>query len=247
MPPEPPTSAPAFQAGATPSEPPKYIPWEDMKNLGFFKALWETWKESTFYPNEFFSKTPTRGGIWPPLFYALLVIWVSNAISQVMGLIFSNFSLGIMADIFDNEELIEAMSIFGAMGAVQLILTLLILPFLIAAGLFIASGIFHLIIMLFGWSKRDFEATFRAVAYSAGPMIFTIVPACGSIVAYIWSIILIIFGIKHLQKTTSGQASLVVLLPLILCCCFIGMMMAIFGTMLLGFIREAMSGGYYYD
>ncbi len=93
-------------------------------------------------------------------------------------------------------------------------------PIGITIGLFIASGVYHLIFIILGWAKRDFEATFRAMAYSYGPMIFLVVPFCGSFVAGIWSIVLIIIGFKHMQQTTGGKAAFVYFLPLILCCCF---------------------------
>jgi hypothetical protein len=51
-----------------------------------------------------------------------------------------------------------------------------------------------------------------------------------------------------MHETTGGKASLVVLLPLILCCCLIAILAMIFGAMIATFIQGIISnGGYYYD
>ena len=110
--------------------------------------------------------------------------------------------------------------VFGLQTGLS-VLYMIIAPFFIIMGLFIISGIYHLIFMMLGWAKRDFEATFRAVAYSAGPAIFFIVPFCGSIIGWVWSAVLTIIGLKLMQETTGGKAALVYFLPAILCCCFI--------------------------
>jgi hypothetical protein len=95
------------------------------------------------------------------------------------------------------------------------------------------SGIYHLIFLIFGWGKRDFEATFRAVAYSEGAIVFLAVPFCGGLIAFVWQIVLTIIGMKYMQKTTGGKAAFVYFLPWIVCCClifgFFTLMLLIFG------------------
>jgi hypothetical protein len=246
---EPSTAAPV---PPEPSPPPiaeelKYVPWEDRQKLGFFKALWETWKESVFYPNRFFSRAPFSGGLASPLLYAVIVAWVSYAINQVTGLLLSSFTIGFLANMIHDEQLLESLGLFGGLGLLQVFGILVLMPFMIIAALFIGSGIYHLILMIFGWNKRNFEATFRGIAYGAGPLIFMIVPACGSLIGYIWVLVLTIIGLKHLQKTTGGQASFVVLLPLILCCCLLGFIIAFFGAAIMALIQGAINGGYYFD
>jgi hypothetical protein len=97
-----------------------------------------------------------------------------------------------------------------------------ILPFAVTVGLFIWSGILHLILIIFGWNKENYESSFRLVAYSDGPSFFKIIPIVGDIVSVVWQVVLVIIGIREVHKTTTGKAVLVVLLPLLafcLCCC----------------------------
>lgn len=91
--------------------------------------------------------------------------------------------------------------------------------------------------MIFGWTKRSFEATFRASAYSYGPLAFAVVPICGSSIGFIWSLVLFIIGLKHMQQTTGGKAAFTALLPLILCCCLVSLLVIVFGAAVLAFIQ----------
>ena len=101
--------------------------------------------------------------------------------------------------------------------------------------------------LVFGWAKRDFEATFRAIAYSASPILFYVIPMCGGIIGIIWSIVLMIIGLKHMQKTSGGKAALTVFLPLILCCCVMIILAMIFGAAIMGLLQETINSGYYYN
>jgi hypothetical protein len=222
---------PVFPAEPPPSDDErKYTAWEDRENKGFFEALWETWKESVFYPEKFFARLPFRGGIGNPLLYAVIVGCFGIIISQIYGIFWSNAWTGFMSHYMDFEEMMFETGLQTGLSFLQIIIS----PIIIMVGVFIMSGIYHLIFLVFGWGKRDFEATFRAVAYSEGAMVFLAVPFCGGIIAFVWSIVLTIIGMKHLQKTTGGKAALVYFLPWIICCCLISgfflLMMLIFGA-----------------
>jgi hypothetical protein len=74
--------------------------------------------------------------------------------------------------------------------------------------------------MLFGAARNGYGATVRAVCYSAGPNLLSIVP-CFGFLAGLYSLVLAIFGISSLQETSMGKAAGIVLLPLVIlvCCC----------------------------
>jgi hypothetical protein len=219
-----------------PQEPPpsdderKYVAWEDKENRGFFEALWETWKESVFYPERFFSRLPYRGGLGNPLLYAIIVGWIGIGINQLYGIFWTGAWGGFLSQFAEVEDILYQTGIQSIFSFFQILIT----PIFIIIGLFIISGIYHLIFLIFGWSNRDFEATFRALAYAESATIFMIVPFCGGMITFVWSIVLAIIGLKHMQKTTGGKAAFVYFLPLIVCCCliigFIVAMALIFGA-----------------
>ncbi len=241
-PPEPPPAGPSDQMGQSPllsqttsSSEEKHVPWEQREKYGFFGGLWETWKESVFYPNRFFSKLPFTGGLASPLLYALITSWFGYAVYYIYEIIFASFWLGLVSSLVKEPQI---MSVMGLQGGLT-ILKLIIIPGMIVVSLFIMSGIYHLLFMLFGWAKRDFEATFRALAYSYGTALFMIVPLCGSVVGLVWYIVIAITGLKHAQQTTGGKAALVFFIPLILFCCCVAIMMALFWTAIIGMIGAA--------
>jgi len=245
-PPAPPVPPDSLLPPPPPDEP-KYVAWEDRQRLGFFEALWKTWVESVFYPDKFFSKLPFTGGMGSPLLYALIIAWTGSIVSSIYQAIFSSFWLNLVRNYIDRPNLPFNLPFVGqGFGLLIFIRSVFIAPVAIILGLFVISGIYHLICMVFGWSKRDFEATFRAVTYSAGPAIFAIIPMCGSPIGTVWMLVLAIIGIKNMQQTTGGKATVVVLLPIIFCCCLIILGALIFGTAIWALIQGATHSGYNY-
>lgn len=100
--------------------------------------------------------------------------------------------------------------------------------------LIINATVTHLGCLLVGASKNGFWATFRVVAYAQVPMIFVGIPFVG-VGAWIWAIILTIWGIMQVHQTTGGRAAAGVLaIPVLICCLCCGLwLVAIFGATLL--------------
>jgi hypothetical protein len=114
-----------------------------------------------------------------------------------------------------------------------------ITPFMIIAGVFLGSGMLHLLLLMVRGAKNGFESTFRVVAYAYGSNIFMAVPFCGGFIAALWNIVVVIIGLKEAHGISGGKAAFAVLFPLILCCAFVvlfsilvlGTVAASFGTM----------------
>jgi hypothetical protein len=214
-----PAPPPSLQA----AQPSRHIPWEDRSKEGFLGSLYETWKQSCFYPADFYKNMPILGGIWNPLFYGLLASFV--------GLIFQMIYAQIFSDIFDPMSWVPAsyrsfdpnlLDFTRRFRSMSNIFSIVALPFAATLGIFIWSGLIHLELVIFGWKKEDYEASFRLIAYSEGPNFFKIIPFAGDMVAVIWQIVLVVIGIRTVHNTSTGKALLVVFLPLILtclCCC----------------------------
>jgi hypothetical protein len=234
-----------------PSEPEeeKYVPWEGRQRLGFFAALWKTWAESVFNPDRFFSKLPYKGGLGSPILYALIVAWLSVIVNSLYQIAFSsviyNFWLNVLQKYTDQSNPIFNSEFFRGITLLSFFQSIFIAPIGILILLFFISGIYHLLCMIFGWAKRDFEATVRTVSYSFGPLIFAILPFCGSTIGWIWGLVLSIIGLKHMQQISGGKATFVVLLPLILCCCLsIIILLVIFGSALFSIFSGCLHSGY---
>jgi hypothetical protein len=76
--------------------------------------------------------------------------------------------------------------------------------------------------MLFRGAKRPFDATLTTVAYANGLNLLLLVPGCGSLVAFVWALVVLIVGLGEIHRCGPGKAAAAVLSPAILicvCCC----------------------------
>ncbi|HTF99410.1 MAG TPA: YIP1 family protein, partial [Nitrospirota bacterium] len=197
-------------------------PWEARRDIGFFNGLVKTIKETLFSPSGFFKKMPVSGGLADPLLYALIV--------SMAGLIVFYFWDSLLrAPLQDYvgpqfRTATEQNVLFSKGGPVLAIGT----PFLLVGGLFVVSGIQHVLLLMFRGAQAGFEATFRVVCYSISPTVFLMVPVCGMPVASIWSLVLAIIGLKEAHRISGSRAALAVLAPFFACCGMLLMMIVLF-------------------
>jgi hypothetical protein len=193
-------------------------PWERRHEIGIASALVETTQRVLTGPTAFFRAMPVTGGIGSPLAYALIIGYAGLVISaiydfvleSVMGASLSRFGGG-------SEAMAEFMPYLQ--GAIGLGVKLVAGPFLLAIGLFLLSGIVHLLLMGLGGAARGFEATFRVACYSEAAALLNIIPVCGGLIAPIIMIVVMIIGISEAHGITRARAAAAVLLPIVLCCC----------------------------
>ncbi len=190
--------------------------WEDRESQGFFGGLWKTLRDTLFSPTEFFKKMPVTGGLTDPLLYALIVGMVGLMFSYVWQILFQGMILNYLPAGIGGAARYDMFHGIGT-GA-GLAVMAVASPFVIIIWLFIWSGILHLFLMMVRGARAGFEATFRTVSYSYGTSILMVVPFCGGIIAWIWSLVLVIVGLKEAHETTGGKAALAALFPLLLCC-----------------------------
>jgi hypothetical protein len=221
-PPEPPFEPPPGMAGAGPAlaEPPvapqrlseeqiaaagTVVPaWEDRKACGFLASLWITWRESVFRPVEFFRTLPPRGGIGPALGFAVLF--------STLGLVMNIYWATVQSALAGSAE--EGLGVLLLGGLFVALLWLAFAVPLYVGLLFAMAGVLHVCFMAVGAGRRGFEATFRAMGYSSGPAAFAIFPFFGPLISLVWGTVVLFIGMREVQRTTNGKATLAFLLPL---------------------------------
>ena len=189
-------------------EPESTPSWEHTDKYGFFGALIRTIGEVLFHPEHTF-RNMKMGGIGAPFLYGWLLKSIFAMISfyQVRRMMFGEFQRW-MPDEFGSFPQFD---FFPAL--------FLIIPIGVALGMFIMTGILHVCLMIAGGAKRDIEATFRVVAYSAGATaVWLIIPWVGSMISGIWQLVAEIIGLKEAHQTTYGRVILAFLIPFIVCC-----------------------------
>jgi hypothetical protein len=202
-------------------------PWERRGELGFFQGYWETWKAVMIAPEKFWDRTTPHGSAWDALAFG----WIATAINSLLSLPFqlmqSTAQLRPMLDQMKATPEMERMMLwfFEGTGRFALLLgSLALYPVLFIIG----AAFTHLMCMLFGVSRNGFTATVRALGYAAAPSALAWVPCVGA-GAFIYTIVLDIWGLARLHRSTYGRAAAAVLAPIVLlfcCCCGAGIFAA---------------------
>lgn len=209
--------APAFPDAYEPFSPPpraeakRPTDWEDRANLGFLRGLSQTLSDATLRPSEFFRRTLPTGNIGSALLFALLV-WMTA------GLI----SLFWQSQMMDSFPLLERLEREFSLefGREQYGLYVLVLPFWMTLVIFVSAAIFHVCLLLVGSGRSGWEATFRALCYSFGPQLLSVLPVCGGIIAMFWQLSIVLTGWREFHQSSTPRVALAAFLPLILCCGF---------------------------
>ena len=194
--------------------------FDDIKEIGFFKALFLTWKKSLFSPEVFYKELNNAGameenGISKPYFYALLFTYINLVFSFFWEVIF--FKIGFYKNyavlpkiplFFTNKSFLDIYIIIG------IAFLLVLLGILYAIFLILLTIIIHGFVMLLG-GKRSIKNTFRIIGYASGVGIFSIFPIFGYNISAAWFAALLIIGIKETNGLSTPRSISALLLPFI--------------------------------
>lgn len=190
-------------------------PWERRSTLGFFQALWTTWRDSVFRPVPFFRWLEPAGPAGPALAYYTLVSAVGiffllywSVLETILGGGLSNLptsQLGLQVTPGEELTLIIAGSVVN----------FVFLVVLAVVGLLIGAAVVHAGFAVVGAGRQGFGGTFRGLAYSAGPVVFTLFPFFGGLISVVWASVLVFIAMREVQRTSNGRAVLGFLMPLL--------------------------------
>ena len=178
----------------------KESPWESGE--GFIWAFLRTTREALFASTQFFRKLGTGEGYGPPLIYGL--------ISGIIG-----FAGSILWQWIIFSRILPLGRLRFLPYSLFLVVLCVALPVMVACYIVIKSAVTHLCLLIVGGNKKGFQMTFRIISYSRAGNLFGLVPFIGGITGWIYSLILVIIGIKEGHGISAGKAVLTVLLPYI--------------------------------
>lgn len=181
-------------------------PWEDRSRLGLWQGIFQTFRNVLFNPVHLFRTLHYGRGIKEPLAF---------------GMLFG--SLGMMIALFW-QFLLAAWGFGGSLKGISSTFPVLLLfpvllvlaPVLVALGLFIVSGILHLLLRIVRGGGHGFEATFRVVAYGQATQVFAIIPFLGGFVGSIWLLVIEIIGLREIHETSYLRVILAFAIPVVL-------------------------------
>ena len=218
---EPPFPPPPFVPEELPpllGAPEQGPPWERRDSVGVVAALVETTQGVLLRPTEFFEHMPVTGGVGGPLLYAVILGYLGLVAATLYNLVFQSI-VGAGFGAFRGRMVeLERFSHY-LQGGVGALVQLVTGPFWIVIGVFVSAGLLHLLLMLVGAAPRDFEGTFRVIAYSQAVSVMGLLPFCGGLFAFVWWVVVVTQGFRVVHRASTAQALLAVLLPVFLCCC----------------------------
>lgn len=200
-----------FDAEApTPDEtftsPASSFPWPPRAEEGALAALGRTWKESTFHPTDFFRALPAEPRMGPAILYYLIV-----GIAVAAATLF--WSQVLPQPELDPEVL---NSPFGAILGMAPVISFLMAPIYQIFALFVGAAVTHLMLLMLTTQRGPYSRTVETYGYAYSPMLFGIIPWIGSLVGFIWCIVVSTIGLREAHRTTTGRSAAAILLPLVL-------------------------------
>ena len=219
--------APPLQTGAAsisgPAAPRSGLPWDERQTKGLLNALIETLQMVLSRPVAAFTAMKREGGLGEPLLYAI----IGGTFGGVFALTY-NFALRSFTPFGDRHNALA--HLFGGLSWIFL---LVLTPLFVVIGVFVASAILHVCLMIVGGAKQSFETTFRVVCFAEGSVSpLLVIPVCGGLIVGIWKVILYCIGLARAHETDTGRAVIAVLLPLVVCCgAFLLLMFGVLGAM----------------
>ncbi|MGC3998887.1 MAG: YIP1 family protein [Anaeromyxobacter sp.] len=206
-------------------------PFADRTRLGFFPSFWETLKLIVSRPTEFFGRVRIDQSGSAILFAALSI--TAGALFETLYALLQQQGMLAALQQFSQQYGLspEQVSTFEHLIRAQGFLMLPVTVAVHLVALFASAGVFHLCLMLFRGANRGFDATLTVVAYAFGLHLLMVVPFCGSTVALVWEVVVVIIGLGAAHRCGTGKAAGAVLTPLLLgicclCTCLFAMIMA---------------------
>ncbi|MFH1126532.1 MAG: YIP1 family protein [archaeon] len=194
---------------------------------------YKTAKEVIFQPKEFFLKMPTTGGYQEPMKFALVNIFVGSILSLVAFLLLTMSSLKLK---FIEQVLqilgSDIVTIIWMLIPLELLLSsfsfmalwFLAVMILGAASIFVSAVIYHAALKIVG-GKRDYEATFRIMAYASAFYVVTWVPIVNIFILF-YAFYVIIVASEYVHKITLFR-SILAIVPIRVATMMIGLIVTV--------------------
>ena len=208
---------------------PTGFPWPPPEDGPILTAFGATWKGSTFDPGAFFAETPREKGTGAAVIYYLIIGML------VAGATLFWDTLPFLAAPPAEDTLAAELGFRAMNPAIRFLLA----PAVLLLALIISTAVVHVLLLIFDGAKHGFRTTVRVFCYAYSPAIFGVVPILGGLVGSIWSVVLVIIGLREAHETATWKPAVAVLVP------FIGTLILLFVTMMAAFMTAggAFPGG----
>jgi len=199
-------------------------PFVDRARLGLVGSFFATLKLVATQPAEFFRRVRVDQ-TGSAILFGVVAATIGTAAATLYAWLSGAASLAAMEEVIRQmpEEQARFMRLFsqaftGSMSVVQVVLA----PLFALVGIYLNAAVIHLFLLLFKAAPRRFDATLTVVGYATGLQLLLALPGCGSLVAGVWYLVVLIIGLGEAQRCGPGKAAAAVFAPaalVCLCCC----------------------------
>jgi hypothetical protein len=210
-----------------PPEPELAAPFAERDRRGFVRSFFETWKLAAIEPQRFFRRVRVDQ-YWSAALFAVIAYTIGGVASGLYNLVLAGQNSAAMAKVISElppntpaAARAAAEVLVSLTSGKGLAVTTVFSPAWGFIALFVSAGITHLFLMLFQGASRGFGATLTVYGYSYGLYLLLAIPGCGSFIAAVWQVVVVIIGLAHAQRCGVPKALGAVLLPVVVfaCCC----------------------------
>lgn len=168
-------------------------------------------------PADFFRSIDTEAPLSRAIVFSLIGYGIAGVGQAIWTVVSGTLNLVPMLSGADETEAGIAVAATGIGLAVQVGI-LLLMPLWMLMASFIWGGVTHLFLLLFGAGDRGYLNTVRANLYGGATGVLYLIPCCGSFVASIWGLVILVVGLAELHRASTGKVLAAVFAPLVLCC-----------------------------
>jgi hypothetical protein len=212
-------------------------PFADRAKLGFLRAFVQTWKLAAIEPALFFRRVRTDE-LKPAVLFGVLSWTVGAMASTVWAILTATATRTQLSEIAERirPQSEAGARFFGelaikAADTATIVRQAIFSPISGLIILFVAAGLFHLLLLLVRGANRGFGATLTVVGYAMGLSLLQLIPQCGFPVAVVWAAVVTIIGLAEAHRSGVGKGAAAVLLPVaLLCVCACGALILAIGA-----------------
>lgn len=185
------------------------------EDYSYFSDLWRVFSGVLFSPTVFFRGVKDT---------ALKEALIFGILTGSMGFMFSLF----WEFLFLSQDGSYITKLFPQITSINDFFMGMIIcsPLIVLISALIRALVVNASLSILGGASRGFEGTFKVMLYSNAASVFSLVPYIGGIIVFIWSLAIIVTGIREIHETSNGKAVSALILPVIIL--FIFMVIATF-------------------
>ncbi len=200
------------------------LAWEAVPPLPLPAATLTTVRQVLAQPTQTFQSMATTGGVSKPMFFYVLISWLTGAVA--LG--YQAVTMMINPQILATEPFKQIPQDFWVY---IFIAALILMPVILLVRSFLTSGILHLALMMVGGAKKPYETTYRVFCYASGAAsVVQLIPLVGGWLYLITSLIYSVMGLKEAHRTDLWRPVAALFLILLLCCGSIFAMITLAGV-----------------